>query len=89
MSKLAAKVFNERLKAFVSVVNTLASGVLLLGLIKPNLEGSPIAADPSWAPPDYDIYWIAAALLGYGLSFYALGRMKDEAEGEANDRQRS
>lgn len=89
MTKLKAKIFNERLKAFVGVFNTLASGVLLLGLIKPNLEGAPPGGDPSWVPPDYDIYWIMGAVLGYGLSFYTLGRMRDETVGEADERQRS
>lgn len=79
MTKLKAKIFNERLKAFVGVFNTLASGVLLLGLIKPNLEGQPHAADPSWVPPDYDIYWIAGAGLGYALGQYLLGFLKDES----------
>ena len=79
MTKLKAKIFNERLKAFVGVFNTLASGVLLLGLIKPNLEGAPPGADPSWVPPDYDIYWIMGAVLGYALGQYLLGFMKDES----------
>ena len=77
MEKPRAKIFNERVKTFSGVVNTLASAVMILGVLRPQIEAS--ASGPVVnLQPDVNILWVTVALIGYLIGWIALGLMKDE-----------
>ncbi|SDZ77253.1 hypothetical protein [Rubrimonas cliftonensis] len=71
------KIFNERLKAIAAALNTLSSAVLVLGVIKRNIDGAQTSLASGAA--ELDLLWIAVAFVGYALGLWLLGWLKPEA----------
>ncbi len=77
MSDLRAKIHNERMRSFSGTLSTLASAVMILGVLRPELEraqGNPVVT----LTADANIWFVIGAIFAYTAAYALLGTLRDE-----------